>query len=126
VRRMVTEGEITEEEARVHPQRNVMTRAIGVDMWVDVDDLIVEVGAGDRLVAEANQAGGVDNITVVVIDLHDDPPAGSEASAAAAGPSGTHRSTAGDGVPTTTDRAPVDRRSATRRPPIWATRARQA
>ncbi len=159
VRRMVTEGEITEEEARVHPQRNVMTRAIGVDMWVDVDDLIVEVragdrlllctdgltgmvpegrirdvlvetpdpqGAADRLVAEANQAGGVDNITVVVIDLHDDPPAGSEASAAAAGPSGTHRSTAGDGVPTATDRAPVDRRSATRRPSVWAARARQA
>ena len=147
VRRMVAEGEITEEEARVHPHRNVMTRAIGTDMWVDVDDLVVEMRAGDRLllctdgltgmvpedrirevlvdtpdpqlaadrlVAEANEAGGVDNITVVLVDLHDEPTA--EASDP---PIGAHRSAATGTVPTVTDRGPVVERgsSARRRPP---------
>jgi len=107
VRRMVAEGEISEEEAEAHPQRSVLTRALGVDMWVDVDELVVEVEQGDRLllctdgltamisderirqilvgqpdtqaaadalVSAANEAGGVDNITVVVLDLAEGEP----------------------------------------------------
>jgi serine/threonine protein phosphatase PrpC len=102
VHRMVMEGEISEEEAEAHPHRSVLTRALGVDTWVDIDDLSVEVRGGDRLllctdgltamiadrrirrmlaeqpdpqaaadalVAAANEAGGVDNITVVVLDF---------------------------------------------------------
>jgi len=105
VHRMVTEGEISEEEAEAHPQRSVLTRALGVDMFVDVDDDVVQVRSGDRLllctdgltgmvsedeikevlqrvddpteaserlVRAANEAGGVDNITVVVLDFSDD------------------------------------------------------
>jgi len=105
VHRMVTEGEISEEEAEAHPQRSVLTRALGVDMVVDVDDDVVQVRSGDRLllctdgltgmvseeeikemlqgiadpseaaerlVRRANEAGGVDNITVVVLDFSDD------------------------------------------------------
>jgi len=154
VRRMVAEGEITEEEARVHPHRNVMTRAIGMDMWVDVDDLIVEVRGGDRLllctdgltgmlpehrirdvlvetpdpqhaadrlVAEANAAGGVDNITVVLVDLHDDPPAaGSDPPVAA-------QRAAEGGVATATGRAPVaERPSVAGRPAARRPRRRRA
>jgi serine/threonine protein phosphatase PrpC len=102
VQRMVKEGRLTEEEASVHPQRSVVTRAIGVDERVQVDEGALEVHDGDRvllctdgltsmlsekeiqstlesaprpqaaaeaLVAGANRAGGLDNITVIVLDI---------------------------------------------------------
>jgi serine/threonine protein phosphatase PrpC len=95
-------GEMTEEEAAVHPQRHILTRALGVsaqveaDMWqlelrtgdrvvLCSDGLTNEVGsdemaailrevddpgqAAQRLVELANQHGGADNITVVIIDV---------------------------------------------------------
>jgi PPM family protein phosphatase len=109
VHRMVTEGEISKEEAETHPQRSVLTRALGVDNVVDVDDDTVQVRPGDRLllctdgltsmVSEqaieealrgvpdpqeaaqrlvhlANEGGGTDNTTVVVLDFSDDAVAG--------------------------------------------------
>ncbi|HEY3022082.1 MAG TPA: Stp1/IreP family PP2C-type Ser/Thr phosphatase [Actinomycetota bacterium] len=109
VHRMVTEGEISKEEAQTHPQRSVLTRALGVDNVVDVDDDTVQVRPGDRLllctdgltsmVSEqaieealrgvpdpqeaaqrlvhlANEGGGTDNTTVVVLDFSDDAVAG--------------------------------------------------
>jgi serine/threonine protein phosphatase PrpC len=102
VHRMVTEGEISKEEAQTHPQRSVLTRALGVDNVVDVDDDTVQVRPGDRLllctdgltsmvseraieealravpdpqeaaqqlVELANEGGGTDNTTVVVLDF---------------------------------------------------------
>jgi PPM family protein phosphatase len=105
VHRMVTEGEISKEEAESHPQRSVLTRALGVDTIVDVDDDTVQVRPGDRLllctdgltsmvseqaieevlravpdpqeaaerlVRLANEGGGTDNTTVVVLDFSDD------------------------------------------------------
>jgi protein phosphatase len=105
VNRMVKAGEITESEAEVHPHRNVLTRTIGTEAEVHVDEDQVPLMDGDRLllcsdglfgmVAEdqlqaimeaepdpqktadrlikaANRAGGVDNITVIVLDAHDD------------------------------------------------------
>jgi protein phosphatase len=101
VARMVKSGEITEAEAEVHPHRNVMTRALGTEEDVDVDEESVALQDGDRLllcsdgltgmvtedqieailqnseqpqqaadrlVKAANRAGGIDNISVVVID----------------------------------------------------------
>jgi hypothetical protein len=95
-------GEMTEEEAAVHPQRHILTRALGVAPDVDIDmwelqlqsgDRVVlcsdglsnEVGldelaevlaavadpgeAAQRLVEAANDRGGADNITVVVVDV---------------------------------------------------------
>jgi protein phosphatase len=49
VHRMVSEGEISKEEAETHPQRSVLTRALGVDTVVDVDDDTFQVRTGDRL-----------------------------------------------------------------------------
>jgi protein phosphatase len=95
-------GEMTEAEAAVHPQRHILTRALGVssdveaDMWelhlrtgdrvlLCSDGLSNEVGmdeigdvlggvanpeeAARRLVDVANEHGGADNITVVVVDV---------------------------------------------------------
>ena len=105
VHRMVMEGEITAEEAETHPHRSILTRALGVDesVQVDEDDVQVESGdrlllctdgltgmvpedriqeilqdaadpqeAVDRLVTVANRAGGIDNITAVVMQFAED------------------------------------------------------
>jgi serine/threonine protein phosphatase PrpC len=49
VQRMVREGRLTEDEAAHHPQRSVLTRALGVEEEVPVDELTLDVHAGDRL-----------------------------------------------------------------------------
>lgn len=105
VEELVREGRITPEEAKVHPQRNIVTRVLGVEPDVNVDCKIVDPYAGDRylicsdglfnevpeseiarvlrherdpeaasndLVRMAREAGGRDNITVVLVDVTDD------------------------------------------------------
>lgn len=105
VERMVREGRLSAEEAQQHPQRSIITRALGVDARVEVDTQTQPVQPGDRLllcsdgltsmvesgaiqtalatnpdpqqaadalVDLANEAGGDDNITVVVLDVVDD------------------------------------------------------
>ena len=100
VARLVDIGQITPEEARNHPQRNVLYRTIGTDPSVEVDtrseqlepgDVILLCSDGlfnhvedheiaqialeqpdperacDELVKLANQRGGRDNISVVII-----------------------------------------------------------
>jgi protein phosphatase len=112
VERLVEEGRLTPEEAEMHPQRSILTKALGVDQEADPDDELVELEPGDRLllcsdgltgmideariasilqshddpqaaadalVDAANEAGGQDNITSVVIDVLD---AGEEAATA--------------------------------------------
>jgi protein phosphatase len=105
VEEMVRSGELSAEEAAVHPQRHILTRALGIDSDVEVDIWHVPPHAGDRillcsdglinevgddeiaailgrqtepdaaahsLVTTARDAGGNDNITVVVVDVVDD------------------------------------------------------
>ena len=50
VEQLVLAGAITKEEARVHPQRNIITRAMGVSPTVDVDLFERVWHAGDILV----------------------------------------------------------------------------
>jgi protein phosphatase len=109
VHRMVQEGEITPDEAETHPHRSILTRALGVDDALDVDEGMVALRGGDRLllctdgltamvrdgeirailaetpdareaadrlVRAANDAGGIDNITVVILDVAGDDPEG--------------------------------------------------
>jgi protein phosphatase len=102
VEELVAAGEITAEEARIHPRRNIVTRALGIDPHVEVDTWELDARAGDRflvcsdglfdevddtliasvlasvsdpqrvadeLVHLANDSGGRDNISVVVVDV---------------------------------------------------------
>ena len=104
VARMVSEGRLTPEQAEAHPQRSVLTRALGADKDVDVDESRITLIDGDRLVLcsdgltgmlsdeeirdyamsgsdldeicqqlvdAANERGGQDNITVVLVDIGD-------------------------------------------------------
>ena len=47
VAELVTRGEITEEQAKNHPYRNVITRALGTDSTVAVDAMDVDYDEGD-------------------------------------------------------------------------------
>lgn len=49
VQELVNEGIITPEEARVHPRRNIVTRAMGIDRNVQVDVFHQLVRTGDRV-----------------------------------------------------------------------------
>lgn len=99
VEEMRREGVLTEAEARVHPRRNTLTRAMGVEPDLQVD--VYEIGpmkaehryllcsdglsevteeeiqtvtlqftpqvASDKLVDLANERGGHDNVTVLIL-----------------------------------------------------------
>lgn len=100
VEQLVKSGTITREQAANHPQKNIITRALGTDLVVEIDVSVRRTYAEDNLVlctdgltnlvsnehimqkiseqiscqqiAEdlvqtANEAGGTDNITVIVI-----------------------------------------------------------
>src|SRR5437588_1900782 len=112
---LVARGKLTEEQAAEHPQRSIITRALGIERDVDVDtwthpahggdvlllcsdgltsmlseERIAEIlgsepnleRAGSKLIEEANEAGGRDNITVVLCRLEE---VGSPAPAATPG-----------------------------------------
>ncbi len=99
VQSLVESGKLSHEQARVHPEKNVITRALGVEENVLIDSYCVDLGVDDKLllctdglsnyvdaeyifriisnnvldkatdllIKEANQNGGRDNITAVVI-----------------------------------------------------------
>ncbi|RJQ43925.1 MAG: Stp1/IreP family PP2C-type Ser/Thr phosphatase [Gaiellales bacterium] len=47
VAEMVRRGELSEEDALAHPQRSIITRALGVDADVELDSFSVELAPGD-------------------------------------------------------------------------------
>ena len=49
VEEMVRDGVLTPEQAEVHPQRSTITRALGIDPRVDVDEYPIELQPGDRI-----------------------------------------------------------------------------
>ncbi|MFZ1994661.1 MAG: Stp1/IreP family PP2C-type Ser/Thr phosphatase [Solirubrobacteraceae bacterium] len=104
VEELVRQGKLTEEQAAEHPQRSIITRALGIEGDVEVDTWSYPMRAGDvvllcsdgltsmiseeqivrilggqqslgraadQLIGAANDAGGRDNITVVLFRLED-------------------------------------------------------
>ncbi|WBL18858.1 protein phosphatase 2C domain-containing protein [Citricoccus sp. NR2] len=102
VQELVNRGIITAEEARTHPDRNVITRAVGTSPHIAADVAVLRPEPGDRfllcsdgltnevsdddlawaissgddldaiahdLVDQANEAGGRDNITVIIVEI---------------------------------------------------------
>lgn len=61
VESMVDRGDITAEEARHHPKRNLITRALGADMDAQCDGYICRVEAGDFILLCTD--GLVDTVT---------------------------------------------------------------
>jgi PPM family protein phosphatase len=47
VNELLKSGKLSEEEAQIHPQRSVITRAVGTDPDVDVDGFTIEAEEGD-------------------------------------------------------------------------------
>jgi protein phosphatase len=47
VNELVKSGKLSEEEAQIHPQRSVITRAVGTDPEVEVDAFTIEAEDGD-------------------------------------------------------------------------------
>lgn len=47
VNTLVKTGTITKEESRVHPKKNIITRALGAEMEIEVDFFSVNLEAGD-------------------------------------------------------------------------------
>ena len=48
VNELIRAGHITEDEAAVHPQRSVITRALGLEPSIPIDSWLVEPAEGDR------------------------------------------------------------------------------
>jgi protein phosphatase len=134
---LVARGKLTEEQAEAHPQRSVITRALGPERDVQVDvetfaardgdvyllcsdgltSMIHEPGvrpvlermtgldrAGRELIAAANDAGGRDNITVILFRLEEVDGGGAAGGAATAvhdaeGETGEYDTFEGEAVP---------------------------
>src|SRR3954454_7613284 len=121
VEELVARGKLTPEQAETHPQRSVITRALGPEASVQVDIITEPAQAGDlflvcsdgltsmvreptlkpllvggqesleelgrSLIAAANEAGGRDNITVILFKLEEfEAPAGASARETAQAP----------------------------------------
>ena len=62
VQELVHEGVLTPDEARQHPRRNIVTRALGIDAHVTVDSWTLPVMPGDRFLLCSD--GLVDEVSV--------------------------------------------------------------
>ena len=131
---LVRRGKLTEEQAESHPQRSVITRALGPEPDVEVDVEAFPARAGDvfllcsdgltsmvhepklkplledpgrsleqvgrALIAAANEAGGRDNITVILFRLEDvDDRRGEGVAAASAAHTTEYETFAGEAAP---------------------------
>ena len=65
VQELVNSGHITAAEARVHPQRNIVTRALGIEAGIGIDVWTLPIVRGDRFLSCSD--GLVDEVTDEVI-----------------------------------------------------------
>ena len=95
VQELVNEGVLTAEEARVHPRRNIVTRALGIDRHVAVDVFLQEVRTGDRLLLCSD--GLVDEVSdaqiQALVTRHSDPQELAEVLVMVANSNGGHDNT---------------------------------
>lgn len=99
---LLMKGDLTIEEARSHPRKNLITRALGTDETIECDIFTIDIKQGDnillcsdgltnpveeqeilyevlhggkkelacdRLIDIANERGGKDNITIVLLEI---------------------------------------------------------
>jgi PPM family protein phosphatase len=59
VQHLIDEGQITPEEAATHPQRSIITRAIGVARDVEVDSMTLDLQPGDQILLCSDGLTGV-------------------------------------------------------------------
>lgn len=102
VNELIKNGEITVEEAKSHPQRNILTQALGSNETLEPEIIKLKINKGDKfllcsdgltgsvsetlieelmsqkvdleiivdqLINTANELGGTDNITVVLVEI---------------------------------------------------------
>ena len=149
VQEAVRAGDLTPEEAQVHPQRNIVTRALGLDPGVAIDGDRIDCISGDRyllcsdglydyvddgriaatlrrlddpdeaardLVRQANEGGGRDNITVVIVDATSDDDPAATASRVIDKETAEGHAPAADAVASTTSRRQRRREAKASRP----------
>jgi protein phosphatase len=75
VEELVRDGRLTADEAAVHPQRSIITRALGVDESVEVDVYPVELAPGDRVLLCSDGLTGMVQPETIAAELRreDDP-----------------------------------------------------
>ena len=75
VQELINDGQISEAQAAVHPQRHVLTRALGVEPSVEVDLLAVDPRHGDRylLCSDGLSREASDEEIASVLERHKDP-----------------------------------------------------
>ncbi|MET0909420.1 MAG: PP2C family serine/threonine-protein phosphatase, partial [Ilumatobacteraceae bacterium] len=80
VQELVATGNITDDEARTHPRRNIVTRALGIDPSVRVDAWTLPLVRGDRflLCSDGLVDEVVDDEIVAVLDRVGDPQAAAD------------------------------------------------
>lgn len=71
VARMVAEGKLTPEQAETHPQRSILTRALGAEPEIDVDTLEIQLLHGDRLILCSDGLSSVVDDGVILATLAD-------------------------------------------------------
>ncbi|OLS01712.1 Stp1/IreP family PP2C-type Ser/Thr phosphatase [Tissierella creatinophila] len=102
VNELIKKNEITKEEAKNHPQKNMITRAVGTSFDIEIDiiesnykkedklllctdglfnmvyedqifeiikDNISIIDAGEKLIERAKKNGGLDNISLIIIEF---------------------------------------------------------
>jgi protein phosphatase len=75
VNELLKSGKLSREEAEVHPQRSVITRAVGTDPDVDVDAFVVDASEGDIFLLCSDgltDMVGDDDILETIEKNHDD------------------------------------------------------